>query len=90
MSNRICVSLLFFGPGSICGLGGKFHFRIQRTGSCFTELLTFTVNGLLNDVTEVGEILAVLLEINVQIPKIQNYAETVFPSLLDVFIQTAG
>ena len=28
--NRICVSLLFFGPGSICGLGSKFHFRIQR------------------------------------------------------------
>ena len=48
------------------------------------------MNHLLNDVTEVGEILGVLLERNVQIPKIQNYAETVFPSLLNVFIQTAG
>ena len=53
-------------------------------------LLTFTVNRFLNDVTEVGEILGVRLERNVQIPKIQNYVETVFPSVPDVFIQTAG
>ena len=36
--NRIYVSLLFFGLVSICGLGNKFHFRIQRIGSsqfCF-------------------------------------------------------
>ena len=38
--------------------------------------------------TEVGEVLGVRLERNVQI--IQNYVETVFPSLLDVFTQTAG
>ena len=58
--------------------------------ACFTGLLNFTVNRLLNDVTEVGEILGVRLERNVQIPKIQNYIETVFPSLLNAFIQTAG
>ena len=84
-SNRICVSLLFFGLGSICGLGGKFHFRIQPIRSfqfcfcfSFTELLTFTVNRLLNDVTEAGEILGVRLERNVQRPKIQNLLKPVF------------
>ena len=46
------------------------------------------MNRLLDDVTEVGEVLGVRLERNVQI--IQNYVETVFPYLLDVFIQTAG
>ena len=46
------------------------------------------MNRLLNDVTEVGEVLGVRLERNVQI--IQTYVETVFPSLLDVFTQTAG
>ena len=46
------------------------------------------MNRLLNDVTEVGEVLGVGLERNIQI--IQNYVETVFPSLLDVFIQTAA
>ena len=53
---------------------------------CFAELLTFTVNHLLNDVTEVREILGVRLERNVLTPNIQNYVETVFPFLLDVFI----
>ena len=62
----------------------------QNTADRILFLLTFTVNRLLNDVTEVGEILGVVLERNVQIPKIQNYAEIIFPSLLDVFIQTTG
>ena len=62
----------------------------SSASACFTGLLTFTVNRLLNDVTEVGEILGVRLERNVQVPKIQNYVETVFPSVLDAFIQTAG
>ena len=48
------------------------------------------MNRLLNDDSyEAGEILSVLLERNV-IPKIQNNVETVFLSLLDVFIQIAG
>ena len=55
-----------------------------------SELLTFNVNCSLNDVShEAGEILGVLLERNV-ISKIQNYDETVLPSLANVFIQTAG
>ena len=55
-----------------------------------TELLTFNVIcSLNNDSYEVIEILGVLLERNVT-SKIQNYDETVLPSLLNVFIQTAG
>ena len=54
----------------------------SSASACFTELLTFTANRLLNDVTEVEEILSVRLERNVQVPKIQNYVETVFPSYL--------
>ena len=94
--NRICVSLLFFGPGPFAVLEANFISEYSgydlpsSASACFTGLLTFTVNRLLNDVTEVGEILGVRLERNVQIPKIQNYVETVFPSLLDVFIRTAG
>ena len=90
----------FFGPGSICGLGGKFHLTIHIAHSrwdhpsfasaCFTELLTFIANHLLNAVTKVGGILGVLLVGNVQIAKIQSYVETVFPSLPHVFIQIAG
>ena len=60
-----------FGPGSICGLGGKFHLTIHIAHSgykdhpsfgsaCFTEFLTFIANYLLNDVTKVGRILRVL------------------------------
>ena len=41
-------------------------------------------------IIETGEILGVRLERNVQKPKIQNYVEAVFPSLPDVFMQTAG
>ena len=55
-----------------------------------SELLTFNVNCLLNDDPyKAGEILGILLERNV-ISKIQNYDDTVLPSLPDVFIQTAG
>ena len=72
----ILRELDFFGPGSICGLGGKFHLTIHIAHSgqdhpsfasaCFTELLTFIANRLLNDVTKVGQILGVLLERNVR------------------------
>ena len=79
---------MFFDPGSIRAVL-EANFISEYSGydlpssasACFTELLTFTVNCLLNDVTEVGEVLGVRLERNSQI--IQNYVETVFPSLLD-------
>ena len=45
----------------------------SSASACFTELLIFTANRLLNDVTEVEEILGVHLERNVQVPKTQNY-----------------
>ena len=86
--------------GSICCLGAKFHFRIhiERRGydlipsfasACFTELLTFIVNRLLNNDTSWRNS-GIRFERNV-VPKIQNYVETVFPiSLPDVYPQTAG
>ena len=81
----------FFGPGSICGLEGKFHLTIHIAHSGYDHpSFTFIANRLVNDVTKVGGILGVLLERNVQIPKIQNYVETIFPSLPHVFIQIAG
>ena len=88
--NKRQTEFAFLYCSLVRGPFAALEVRIQRIGSCFTELLTFTVNRLLNDVTEVGEILGVLLERTVQIPKIQSYAETVFRSLVDVFIQTAG
>ena len=91
---------LFFIPEFNWDLGANFtsEFKLSMAHSIFSvlppfvsELLTFNADSLLNDDSddEVGEILGVLLEKNV-IPKIQNYVETVVPSLPDVFTQTAA
>ena len=81
------------GPFAVLGVNFISEYRQDLPSSasaCFIELLTYIVNCLLNDVTEVGEVLGVRLDRNVQIPKIQNHVETVFPFFLDVFIQAAG
>ena len=68
--NKRRTEFAFLCCSFVRGPFAALEVRIQRIGSCFTELLTFTVNRLLNDVTEVGEILGVLLERNVQIPEL--------------------
>ena len=81
---------MFFGPEFNCSLCANFtsEYKLNIAERIFavqpllvSELLTFNVNCLLNnDSYKVGEILGVLLKRNV-ISKIQNYDETVLPSI---------